>query len=86
MLPQQLLSNGVAVFGNNPDQAIDILRMIADQFGKLLHLRLKMLQAPPQPFLFLGGRFFLGRCRAFFRQRRDQHILFHIHPFNPPLE
>ena len=27
MLPQQLLSNCVAVFGNNPNQAIDILRM-----------------------------------------------------------
>ena len=86
MLPQQLLSNGVAVFGNDPNQAIDILRMIADQFGELLHLRFKMLQTPTQSFLLFGSRFFLGRCHDFFSQGRDQHILFHIHPFSPPLE
>ena len=86
MLPQQLLSNGVAVFGNDADQAIDILGVIADKFGEFLHLRLKMLQTPAQPFLILGGRLFLGQYHGFFRQRRDHYILFHIHPFSPPLE
>ena len=87
MLPQQLLADRVAVFGNDPDQAVDIFRMVPNQFGEFLHLRLEMFETPAKAFLiFFSGRLFLGRCDDFFRQGRHQHILFHIHPFSPPLE
>jgi len=33
MLAQQLTPNDVAIFGHDAHQSIDILRMLADQFG-----------------------------------------------------
>jgi len=35
---QQLLADRIAVLGNDPHQAVDILRMIPNEFGKFLHL------------------------------------------------
>ena len=87
MLPQQLLADRVAVLGNDPDQAIDIFRMVPNQFGEFLHLRLEMFETPAKAFLIVfRSRLFLGSDDDFFRQGRHQHILFHIHPFSPPLE
>ena len=87
MLPQQVLADRVAVLGDDPDQAVDIFRMVPNQLGEFLHLRLKMFETPTEAFLsFFRGRLFLGTCDDFFRQGRHQHILFHIHPFSPPLE
>lgn len=83
MFPQQLLADCVSIFGDDPDQAVDILRVVADELGEFLHLRFEVLQAPLEAFLVHTGRLFLGSRYAFFRQRRHQHILFHIHPFNP---
>ena len=87
MLPQQLLADRVAVLGYDPDLAVDIFRMVPNQFGKLLHLRLKMFETPAEGFLILFWRgLFLGNYDDFFRQGRHQDILFHIHPFSPPLQ
>jgi hypothetical protein len=33
MLAQELSPNGVAIFGHDPHQSIDIFRMFSDQFG-----------------------------------------------------
>lgn len=86
MLPQQLLADRVAVLGYDPDQAVDIFRMVPNQFGEFLHLRLKMFETPAEAFLiFFRGRLFLGSSDDFLSQGRYQHILFHIHPFSPPL-
>ena len=43
VLAQQLSSNGVAIFGHDAHQSIDILRMLADQFRQRCHLAFKML-------------------------------------------
>jgi hypothetical protein len=56
MLAQQLLADGVPVFGNDPDEAVDILRVISNEFGEFLHLRFEMFQAPPQALLIVGAR------------------------------
>lgn len=56
MLAQQLLADGVPVFGNDPDKPVDILRVISNEFGKFLHLRFEMFQAPPQALLIVGAR------------------------------
>ena len=42
MLAQQLTPNDIAVLGDNAHQSIDILRMLANQFGQLCHLAFKM--------------------------------------------
>ena len=83
VFPQQLLANCVPVFGDDPDQAVDIFCVVTDQFGEFLHLRFEVFQPPLEAFLVHTGRLFLGSRYAFFRQRRHQHILFHIHPFQP---
>jgi len=85
VLTQQLLADGVPVFSHDPDEAVDILRVVSDEFGEFLHLRFKMLQAPLKAFLVFIARLFLGGRDAFFRQGGHQHILFHMHPFSPPL-
>ena len=81
MLPQQLLTDRIPVFGNDPDQAVNILGVVSNQFGEFLHLRFKMLETPAETFLLVGTRFFLGSRTSFFRQGRHQHILFHNYPF-----
>ena len=43
VLEQQLSPNDVAILGNDTHQAINILRMLADQLGQLCHLAFKML-------------------------------------------
>ena len=83
VFPQQLLANCVPIFGDDPDQAVDIFCVVTDQFGEFLHLRFEVFQPPLEAFLVLTRRFFLGGRHAFFRQGRHQHILFHIHPFEP---
>ena len=83
VFPQQLLANCVPVFGDDPDQAVDIFCVVTDQFGELLHLRFEVFEPPLEAFLVLPRRLFLGGRHAFFRQGRHQHILFHIHPFQP---
>ena len=42
VLAQQLTPNDIAVLGYDAHQSIDILRMLADQFGQLCHLAFKM--------------------------------------------
>jgi hypothetical protein len=86
MLAQQLLADRITIFGHDADQPVDVFCVVPNQFGELSHLRFKVLQSPLKTFLFLRGRLFLGGRNTFFREGRHQHILFHIHPFNPLLE
>ena len=46
MFAQELPTDGVAILGYDPDQPVDILRVIPHQLRKLLHLRFEMLQPP----------------------------------------
>ena len=46
VFPQQLLTDGVPVFGDDPDQPVDVFGMVPHQFGEFLHLRLEMFQTP----------------------------------------
>ena len=46
MLAQELSPNDVTIFGHDAHQSIDILRMLANQFGQLCHLAFKMLYPP----------------------------------------
>ena len=84
MFPQQLLADGVPVFSNDPDQPVDIFSMVPHQFGEFLHLGFEMFQAPHESVLGRRGPL-LGKRGRFFRQRRHEHILFHVHPLSQTL-
>ena len=68
MFPQQLLADCVSIFGDDPDQAVDIFCVVPDQFGEFLHLRFEVFQPPLEAFLILTRRLFLRGRHAFFRQ------------------
>jgi len=70
MFPQQLLADGVPIFGDDPDQPVDVFGMIPHQFREFLHLRLEMLQTPQESVLSLGRVLFLRQHLRFFRKRR----------------
>ena len=84
MFPQQLPTNDVTIFSNDSDQPVDIFGMFPDQFGEFLHLAFKMLE-PPHESVFSRRGLLLGKRSRFFRQRRHEHILFHVHPFSQTL-
>jgi len=70
VFPQQLLADGVPIFGDDPDQPVDVFSMVPHQFRELLHLRLEMLQTPQESVLSLGRVLFLRQHLRFFRKRR----------------
>lgn len=84
MFPQQLLADGVPVFSNDPDQPVDIFSMVPHQFGEFLHLGFEMFQTPHES-VFSRRCLLFGKRSRFFRQRRHEHILFHVHPFSQTL-
>lgn len=87
VFPQQLLANCVPVFGDDPDQAVDIFCVVTDQFGELLHLRFEVFEPPLEAFLVLPRRLFSWRATRLFFARDDISTSSFIStPSNPPLE
>jgi hypothetical protein len=78
MLPQELPPNDVTIFSHNAHQSIDILRMLADQFGQLCHLAFKMLDPPERIDRAIHSRL-LNRFLP--HQRRDHYIPLHADSF-----
>jgi hypothetical protein len=46
MLAQELASNRIAIFCDDPHQAIDVFGMVANELGEFLHLGFEPLQPP----------------------------------------
>jgi hypothetical protein len=78
MLTQELPPNDIAIFSHNTHQSIDILRMLADQFGQLCHLAFKMLDPPERIDTAVHSRLL---SRPLPHQRRDQYIPLHADSF-----
>ncbi len=77
MLPEQFAADHLAILRHDADQAIVVLRVVADEFGQFLQLPLQAIKPPLHilqalvhtPVLRLG-------------QRGHHHITLHRHPFN----
>jgi hypothetical protein len=78
MLAQKLPPNDVTVFSHNTNQSIDILRMLANQFGQLCHLAFKMLDPPERIDRAIHSRL-LNRLLP--HQRCDHYIPLHADSF-----
>ena len=78
MLPQELPPNDVTIFSHNTHQSIDILCMLADQFGQLCHLAFKMLDPPERIDRAIHSRL-LNRLLP--HQRRNHYIPLHADSF-----